>query len=426
MPLFRSPFRNLSVAILCAASAFSQQKSIAEMLPVTLNPEPFLVLDSVVTEQWPSTLPDVNAPANMLVLNPGQCVRVAAIASGKGHEHFFDQASIGFTIHCKGGDDTFSVTPAAATKLIKPEGGDFVAGALSAINIKNPFPTTAAITASSQKWCVPQAAPDGDVEVSADVKLDGKETHLRTTAIHMESLGTAASRSFADEKEFSEWVLNYHKMPEPGRLLAAFRYLGANAKSGALQKSEAIILQFLKSALKHDAATARGFGPFISADDSASRMLTLTLLSQAGVTLTQPPQLTDEDKKFISEAGSLPDPYDMQPNQELFSKLDMLWSDFSATGRVASIAAVVSALAWRSDYDAFDEMRKKGIKPPGLTDSIIRGVTYTAAGWSLGSFKRSDPLATDYIAWIAAQPTTSANIRKELSELNSNPAFKRQ
>ena len=47
--------------------------------------------------------------------------------------------------------------------------------------------------------------------------------------------------------------------------------------------------------------------------------------------------------------------------------------------------AVASMLAWRADYEKFVEIQKSGQKPTEATESIIRGVVYTAAGWSLNA-----------------------------------------
>jgi len=47
-----------------------------------------------------------------------------------------------------------------------------------------------------------------------------------------------------------------------------------------------------------------------------------------------------------------------------------------------------------------------------------------AAGWSLGSFQRNDPLAADYIEYLLASPEVSAGVKTELTGLSTNPAFK--
>ncbi|HEV2618989.1 MAG TPA: hypothetical protein VGU23_03510, partial [Acidobacteriaceae bacterium] len=119
----------------------------------------------------------------------------------------------------------------------------------------------------------------------------------------------------------------------------------------------------------------------------------------------------------------LPDPYDMKPGSKLWMNLDLLWSDFIATGRKEPIVAITRSLAWKADYDAFTTMQKQGKKPASLTDSLIRGVTYSAAGWSLSSFDGNDPLAADYIQAIQADPATDPEVKRTLANLHTDPAF---
>jgi len=49
-----------------------------------------------------------------------------------------------------------------------------------------------------------------------------------------------------------------------------------------------------------------------------------------------------------------------------------------------------------------------------------------AAGWSLGSFQRTDPLAADYIEFMIASPDTPQSVKTELRGLSTNPAFKQE
>jgi len=85
--------------------------------------------------------------------------------------------------------------------------------------------------------------------------------------------------------------------------------------------------------------------------------------------------------------------------------------------------ATVSMLAWREDYDKFTKMRESGQRPTELTDSIMRGVVYTAAGWSLNALSRDDGLVADYIDVFKSSPDTSALVKAELDNLYANPMF---
>lgn len=406
--------------VLLFATASAQQVTGKRLPPASLSPEPYILLNSVVTEQWPAMLEAVNAPADMRLLNPGQCIRVAAVASGAGYEHFLDNVSIAFTVHTSSKDIPYPLTPNAATKRIKPEGGDFVSAVLAAGGVtQHPFLTTASMSVSAASWCVPANSPDGMIEIRTTVKRGETETKLKPATVTIESIETAATKVFKDENEFGPWIMNYHQSPEPGRLIPAIVFF-ASSKQEAPNA-----LEFFKAALQHDGATAQAFGPELEKTDKSTQMLALTLLSKAGVQLIHPPTLSDKDRKLIATASDLPDPYEMKPTSEIGSTLDCLWADFFATGQIKPVTAITSALAWQTDYDSFQRLVQSGKKPITPTESIYRGVGYVAAGWSLDSFQRTDTLAADYIQAIAANPATPPVIKKELSGLDSNPAFKR-
>jgi len=137
----RSP---LLIAVLLLASIptllLSQNYKVVKKLPpAAAMDHSFAILDAVVTEQWPATLPLVNAPTDMELLNPGQCIRGAALANGEGQEHYFDHASLSWTVRVAGKDVDLASSPANLIKQIKLEGADRVLAALQAGAIKGPI-----------------------------------------------------------------------------------------------------------------------------------------------------------------------------------------------------------------------------------------------------------------------------------------------
>jgi hypothetical protein len=403
------------VVLACRPMAMLSQTRSASLVR-----DGFVVMNEVATEQWPAMLARVNPPSNMEMLNPGQCVRAAVAANGDGHEHFFDQASVGWTVRMGGKEESFPFAPTYATRQMKPEEGDEVPGALQTHSLKRTVGSSSmSVAVSAAKWCVPQGATDQTAEVRITVKREGQETALRPAAIQIESLATAAKKTFTDKQELGEFMQSYHLSPEPGRLLPALEYLVAS------KEQSAIPFTFFKTAFQHDAATVAGFGPGLAAMNKATRLFGMGLIAKAGVKLAEPPTLTDEEKKWMAEAPDLPDGYDMKPDQELAAKLDYLWAEFGATGRLRPVRAVVNALAWRADYDAYDKIRRAGKSPGKLTDSLMRGLCYKAAGWSLSSFNQTDPVAADYVDAIVADPATPAALRDELTHLQMNAAFER-
>jgi hypothetical protein len=171
------------------------------------------------------------------------------------------------------------------------------------------------------------------------------------------------------------------------------------------------VQEFLLAAFRADPVSARLLGEQIAPANKATQVLLLSLLAKAGVQLLHAPALDPTQQEFLEKVPPLPDPYDMTPDQQLFFKQDMLWADFFATGTIKPVLTIASELIWRPDYDAYDKLKKSGQHPAALTDFLIRGVTFAAAGWSLDSFKRTDPLAADYIDAMEESPNTPPEVK---------------
>lgn len=384
--------------------------------PPKLASQPFILLDSVVTEQWSATLPLVNPPNSLEYLSPGQCIRAAVVVDGNDNQKLISGVGIGFTVHLGQTQQGFPVAPPQATKHLKPEGYDVVAGALHAANVDAPDMSMASMAASAAKWCVPPDAPAGAVTVDVTATFQNKTSHLKPATLTIDSM-THPQVPFSTADNASRWIMTYYRDPRPALLVPVMSLLSPE------QQASSNMEEFILAASRADPVAASLLGDQIAAAQRPTQLLLLNLLSKAGVRLVHPVVLNPDDQTILDNAPPLPDPYDTTINQQLFSKQDMLWADFFATGSVKPVQTLAGELTWRADYDAFDKMRKSGQHPAALTDSIIRGVAYTAAGWSLGSFDRTDPLAADYIEALEASPDTPPELKRELPLLLTDPAF---
>ncbi len=390
--------------------------------PATLESDAFVVLSEVVTEQWPATLPLVNSPTDVMLLNPGQCIRVAAIASGYGHAHYFKGANISWFVSHSGKVDSFPMKPVSASKQVRPDLSGIAKDAAGTVGVEAPpqHTTTAATLAVAEgQWCVPQGAADQAIEIQVTVKEAEKVTVLKPRKIQIESLETAANKTFQDDKELASFMRRYHVSPEPGRLLPACKFLMTSGSTSAISYT------FLKAAFQHDGATVQGFGPLLATAPGDLKVRAASLLTEAEVELREPLALTAEEKKAIATVPRIPDGYDMKPTPELAARLDLLWTEFAATGKLQPVDAIISALEWRADFEAYDAMTKAGEKPTEMTESMARGLAYSAARRSLASFQQNDPLAADYIDAIRNDSSTEANIKAELTHLRTNPVAAR-
>ena len=253
----------------------------------------------------------------------------------------------------------------------------------------------------------------------------GRQVQIPST-IQIESFETGSKKSFNDpEQFFGNFLQTYYRQPNPARLLPALQFLISQQTVHPHPGLTEEVAAFLSAALKANPVAEKDFLARIANQPPLTRAFGLLILRAAGYDISSVLNtLTAEDQQKFAGLHPLDDPFDLTPTQQLFGHLDLMWSTFGATGGFRPVQTIASTLAWRPDYDEFQKASKAPDHHLTLTPSIVRGVAYTAAGWSLESFQRNDPLVADYIEYLIASPDTSDMIKSEIKGLSTNPAFK--
>jgi hypothetical protein len=420
----------VSLIVMWAVSSLHAQDATyppQKPTPPKIEPQIVLLAESVVLTQWTHTLKLVNAPQNVALLNPGQCIRIGIVSTGDNRDDYLQRTKLSFRVQFAGHSDNHPLAAISEFKQIKPGGEDFVAGALAAGGVKMPetMKTMASMGASADHWCAPVDAGDGSATVQSEVESPGGHLALNTSTVQIESFETSSRRAFKNSGELDTFLQTYYRQPNPGRLVPAMQFMLEEQTQHPNQGAE-IFTAFLSAAVNSDPIGAQDFRTRISTLPPMSRAVGLLVLRSAGydINTVLSTMSAEEQKKFFS-LSPLQDPFDLAPTQQLFQHLDMEWAVFGATGQLKPVQTLASMLDWRSDYEDFDKLRKSPTHPSTLTPSIVRGVSYTAAGWSLWSFQRNDPLVADYIEYLLASPDTPQSVKSELTGLASNPAFKK-
>ena len=412
-------------ALLLPLQAQKPAKPAAKATPAKIDPQLIVLNEPVVLNQWTHTLRLVNAPQNMTLLNPGQCIRVGIFATGEGRDAYLAKTRLAFEVRFAGKRQAFPAAPLAQWKQIKPEDGDFVTAALGAAGVRNPLLTRVSMGASAADWCVPADAADGNATVEAHVESPGGHEKIPAATIQIESFETGAKRAVKDEKEMEGLLLGYYRQPNPARLLPLLQFFASDNHATSNPGTAESVAAFLSAALKADPVAARDFETRMGEQQPFARALGLLVLRAAGYDVSQGlSKLSAEDRKKFDGIPPLSDPFDIPMTQAAFMHIDMLWGVFGATGEYEPVNKVASTLAWRDDYKAFEKVRQSGQRTLHFTPPIVRGLTYIASGWSLSSFQRSDPLVADYIEYMLASPDLSPVVKTELKGLQSNPVFR--
>lgn len=411
---------SVAVSLLAQDAVYPPKKPI----PAKIEPHLVVVGESVVENQWTHTLKLVNAPQIVTLLNPGQCIRVGIVSTGDNRDSYLERTKLSFRVKFAGQDQNHPIAPLAEIKQIKPEGGDFVAQIAEAASIKIATLTMASLGVSAERWCAPDDPQDGTATVDGEIEIPGGQHKKGTAKIQIESFETGSNHTFKDAQEFGGFLMHYYQQPNPARLLPALEFFAADSKARSNRGTPESTAAFIAAVLKAYPLAAKDFRARVATQTGFTRVFGLICLRFAGYDIkAELDKLSAETRKKLEGLPVLPDPFDFTSAQDLPTRLDMLWGTFGATGQYEPVSKITSALAWRSDYEEFDKLRKTPNHSTEWTPAIAHAVTYAAAGWALGSFQRNDPLVADYIEYMLASPDVSPNVKSELTGLSSNAAF---
>jgi len=395
--------------------------------PTKIEKQFFVFPDAVVVEQWPHTLKLVNLPQNLKLLNPGQCIRIGIVAIGDDRDSLLEKTQLSFRVEFAGQVQDHALAPLAGTKQLKPEGLDEVMQVTAAANVEVPPVSMASLGASADKWCVSEDAQDGTATIEAEIESPAGHQKLARATLPIESFESGSKHAFKDEEEMEEFTMGYHYQPNPARLYPELLIFCSDKKLNSNPDELIDQAALLSVALKADPAAAKDFLARVATRDECPRYLGLLGLLMGGYDITPALQsMSENDRQVFQQRPELPDPYTFGSLAEVPAKFDMLWAIFAATGQLAPIQKIASRLQWRSDWEDFDKARKSHKQFKEWTPAIGRAMAYSVAGWSIGSFQQTDPLAADYIEFLIASPDTPDAIKAELKGLLTNPAFKRE
>jgi len=424
MPRF---VRCLCIFFALAVSVLAQEATPYphKATPVKIDKHLLLFPDAIVLEQWPHTLSPASPPQNLKMANPGQCMRVGIIATGDDRDNYLAKTQLSYRVEFAGQSQNHPLEPLAAIKRIKPQGTDFVNAMLMSADVPPPDMAMASIGASAESWCVPADAQDGTATIDAEAETPDGHKKLASAKIQIESFESGTRRLFKDTTELDAFAQGYHWQPNPARLYPDLLFYSADKNLRSQTGSLETTATFISSGLKANPAAAHDFMTRIAAQSGFTRAFGLLILLNSGDDVDPVLKtMSDADQKMFANHPVLPDPFDLTHVEDIGTRLDMLWSIFMSTGQLAPMQKIASTFAWRNDWEEFDKARKSANPPKEWTSAIGRAVGYGAAGWAMGSFQRTDPLAADYIEFMIASPDTPDPVKAELKMLQFDPAFK--
>jgi hypothetical protein len=187
--------------------------------------------------------------------------------------------------------------------------------------------------------------------------------NLTTILLLITSLCAVGQTSnFKDLQDYTVWMMNYYKNPEPQFLFEGFRY-GVQSKAIANAGSRNLVVSFFSSCFRND--TVRQNALFREVEQSSHedfiRGFGLTLwYIHSEYSLNKFQQFADlkQFQKYKDDFEALK----KQKYTNLWidpiidpSHLDMLWADFFATGNGKSVEKIITKLADLDSKDSFQQ-----------------------------------------------------------------------
>lgn len=162
-------------------------------------------------------------------------------------------------------------------------------------------------------------------------------------------------REFKDLEEFSHWVVNYYKDPEPHHLFDAFKYMSGNEEVG---EDKIYLLVFFASSLRNDTSQQSFF--FSQLKETTNQFilydfgLTLWLIQSehSSGLLEKFYNLKQIDGKAFQQEFELLDP-DIWADPIGRVKMESLWFHFYGSGDDKSIIKIISVLKDLNPDDPF-------------------------------------------------------------------------
>lgn len=284
--------------------------------------------------------------------------------------------------------------------------------------IEGPVPEDANLFLAARRLTLTFEADDpfGEYRIEVTARDLTRSLHRKRT-VHVTLVPFGYATSPESAQEFRQWLPTYYLQPDPARaLLACLRYGEfENPVTGQLDFSQIAFFQTIFS--RHPFLIDALVASYDSAPDNIRfRVLfMLAYLNYRERTFLQ--NLPEPEFAFFESVRLFfpPCPYAtiISPQQ-----LDMLWAEFYATGRLAPIRHIISALDLASFEGALHEL---GESPSDETHDeesrrrAMREMVFPSAQWSLVNNCRQHSLVRAYCLQLLQQGDLSPSEREQLT-----------
>jgi hypothetical protein len=222
--------------------------------------------------------------------------------------------------------------------------------------------------------------------------------------------------SINNDSLLGKWLETYYQTPIPELAVDAFIYF---TKSGLREIAEEPVFAFFRVLFGHNLYLVPHLISKYDFQDETTQNDILMLLAFLDVDVSEFINQLPQNKLYAYQQ--------LKENSNLFdyselehpTQLDMIWSEFFASGRYGAIRRLVDALSLSQYKGAIDLYNNSG-KAESLEKNALLEASYKSVVWSLGANAKTHKLIKDYLTYILKNEPLDDNVRNELENIIIN------
>jgi len=212
---------------------------------------------------------------------------------------------------------------------------------------------------------------------------------------------------------FNNWMTTYYQSPLPEYAIDAFIYF---SKSDIRKDIEEIAFAFFRELFNNNNYLLPYLVEQYDFQDEVTQNDIITLMAFLDAENSEfLNKLSDNVLNFYNELRKDKSVFDYSILEHP-AQLDMLWSEFFASGRYDPVMKLVNALSL-NEYTGSIEKYKESDNNESLRHDVLMEAVYKSAVWSLRENARTHKLVKDYLIYILKNETLEENIRNELEKI---------
>lgn len=256
----------------------------------------------------------------------------------------------------------------------------------------------------------------GKYKVKVKIKdlISGKSKVIKSEFV-LKELPAYNDVKIEGDHDFAKWLQGYYKEQQPEKALAHYIYY-ANSEMAENEDSFLPVFSVILEIVNHNSFLLEQILEAYEAENSQTRFYLIYLLYysnlEANDFLTALEGI-EKDAYVELQKSSLPNPYDLIFNP---AQLDMLWSEFMASGSYKSILRLIQTLDYVK-YEGGIEAYAKSDQTEEDKTNLVNNAIYDALTWSFKANCEQHPLVKKYALWALENETLSEIQQEELAKI---------